>query len=88
MVQGEQLGKANETAAGNQKRESFTVIPVTPKGLIQGSPYSNTERTKTERKRRRWYQKEKGLGKIQIRESQKEVVDMGRLFAQTYFQLY
>ena len=32
-------------------------------------------------------QKRKWLGKIQIW-SQKEVVDMGRLFAQKYFQLY
>ena len=36
---------------------------------------------------RGWYQKEKGLGKVQI-SSQKEVVDTGRLFAQKYFQLY
>ena len=41
---------------------------------------------KREKKRRGWYQKERS-GKIQIR-SKKEVVDMGRLFAQKYFQLY
>ena len=40
-----------------------------------------------EQELRGWYQKEKGLGKIQIR-SQKEVVHMGRLFSQKYFQLY
>ena len=48
---------------------------------------THTGCAKRERERRGWYQKEKGLGKIQIR-SQKEVVDMGRLFAQKYFELY
>ena len=70
VVQGEQLGKANETAAGNQKRESFTIIPVTPKGLIQGSPYSHgmykngTETAKVVPKRKRaWEDSNPGITK-------------------------
>ena len=30
VVQGEQVGEANETATDNQKRETLTVIPPTP----------------------------------------------------------
>ena len=30
VVQGEEVGEVNETAAGNQKRETLTVIPPTP----------------------------------------------------------
>ena len=30
VVQGEEVGEANRTAAGNQKKETLTVIPLTP----------------------------------------------------------
>ena len=42
---------------------------------------------KGEQERRGWCLKEEELVKIQIR-LQKELVDTGTLFAQTYFQLY
>ena len=42
---------------------------------------------KGERERGGWCQKEEELGKIQIR-LQKDLVDVGTLFAQTYLKLY
>ena len=30
VVQGEEVGETNETAAGNKKKETFTAIPPTP----------------------------------------------------------
>ena len=89
VVQRKQVREAHASTAGNQKKETLTVIPPT---LIENQRL-NTKNlyshgwAKRERGRREWYQKEKGFGKIQIR-SQKEVVDMGSLFAQLYFQLH
>ena len=65
---------------------SFLQPPSKTKDLIQGNPYSHgmhkkgTEMPAVVPKRKRAW-------KIQIR-SQKEVADMGRLFAQKYIQLY
>ena len=68
---------------------SFLQHPSKTKDLIQGNFYSHGIRKKGSipKRKRAWYQKDKGLGKIQI-QSQKEVVDMGRLFAHKYFPLY
>ena len=51
VVQGKEVGEANETAAGNQKKETLTVIPPKKhpskiKDLIQGNPYSHGMRKK------------------------------------------
>ena len=49
VAQGEQVSEANETAAGNQERETLTVIPPTPienQRLIQGNPYTHGMRKK------------------------------------------
>ena len=70
VVQRKQVGEINETAAGNQKRDTLNVIPQTPiknKGNAEGGM-----------KKRAWEYSNP---------IKKEVVDMGRLFAQKYFQL-
>ena len=90
VVQREEVGEAEETVAWNQKKETVIVIPPTP---IENQRL-NTEKsllTLVAKKRNRNAEggtiKKKGLKKIQIL-SQKEVVDMGRLFVQQYFQLH
>ena len=85
VVQGKEMGETNETADDNRKKETLTAIPPTP----MESQRLNTGKSLLtwEWERRGWCQKEEEPVKIQVR-LQKELVDMGTLFAQKYFQLY
>ena len=83
---GGKSGEANKTAATKREKLSLSFLqpPSKTKDLIQGNPYSHAmhkEGTGTPRV----VPKRKRLGKIQAW-SQKEVVDMGMLFAQKYFK--
>ena len=85
VVQGKEIGETNETADDNPKKETLTVIPPTP--MENQRPNTGKSLLTWECERRGWCQKEEELVKIQVR-LQKELVDMGTLFAQKFFQLY
>ena len=86
MVQAERVGEAIETAASNQKEETFTVILPKPIEIQTFNIRKFLGRKKAPGTPRR-YQKGKWHVMIQIR-SQKEVKDKGRLFVQRYFKLH
>ena len=87
VVQRKQVGEINETAAGNQKRDTLNVIPQTP---IKNQRLTTGKSILTRDVKRGKGNAEGGMKKRAWEYSnpiKKEVVDMGRLFAQKYFQL-
>ena len=87
VVQGEEVGEINKTAAGNQKKETHSSNTHRKPKTYYRAIFIHTGCAEREWERRGWYQKEKELEKIKIC-SQNELVDMGRLFVQKYFQLH
>ena len=90
MIQHKKVAKANKSVATNQKKETFTVIPPAPnknqrlnteKSLLTRDGQNGNRNAESGSK------KKKSL-EIVVILSRKQVVDMGRLFEQQYFQLH
>ena len=68
-LQGEDVGEANETAAGNQKKETLTAIPPTPienRGLNTGKSLPTRGTQKGNRNTEGGTKKKKGLGRFKF----------------------